>query len=106
MCMEPSAQRVEDGRQDQWQGEHRQDDVADENAEVDGPYDALSGKRGVAVEMMVNEIAGQKERRKDERGQHALFVSPGVAAFDVDEAGRQADRGQRIQAGVGRGQEI
>ncbi len=79
--------------------------MGDENEEIDGTYDAVAGEFGVAVKVVIGDVADEEERGEDCRAEHETFVNGAIVAADVEIAEDQTDGAERVEEGVGGGED-
>src|SRR4051795_2050538 len=97
MKTELSAKGIPEGGEDERQREHRQADMRDQDEEVNRPYPTLSREPGIAVEVVVGDVAEQKQGREDRGRHHEAHVNHSVSSTYVDVAENQADCAQRVE---------
>ena len=76
--------------------------MADKNSEIDGANPAMPQEQRIAVEIVVRDIAEQKERRKRNGGQHEPHVHNAFFPANVDVTQNKADRAERVEHSVSR----
>src|SRR4051794_32648724 len=75
--------------------------MADQYEEINRPDPAVAGKFRVAVEIVVGDVANQKERGKYRGADHESHVHHALAFSNINVATNQAYGAQRIEQGVG-----
>lgn len=78
--------------------------MADQDAQIDGPYEAVAGVVALTVEGVVGDVADQEQGREDERRDHRLAMGGDAPRPDERETDEQGAGAQAIQQGVEGGQ--
>lgn len=94
MKPELAPQRIPERRQNERQRNRREDDVRDQYEEINRPYPALAGKLGIAMKVVIRDVAKQEECRKHRRTQHESHMHDALTAPNIDVAADQAQSAQ------------
>ena len=78
----------------------REGNVGDENGEVKRAGPIVMGVGDRTDLEMIEEIEGEKGRRREERRHHDFFVKVLPFFFDGDKTGQKEKRGEAVQTGV------
>src|SRR6185369_17765482 len=79
--------------------------MGNQDGEVDTAYQAMPGKMAIAVDAMIEDVADQEQRGKDESGLLAKGVQFAIAGFDGEPAADEEDRSGRVEPRIDGGKE-
>ena len=91
---------IEERREHHRERHYRKDYVASQDRKIKSADQPLSGKGGVAVEMMVRYIAAKEQDREEKCGDHSPLVNCTFSSPDVDVSNDEAECAHRIEEGV------
>jgi len=94
----------EEGEKNEWDDDNAGNDVGNENEEVHRANEALARELGVAVVIMVKEVADQKESGTQGGEDHAGGVGFGFLFFDAVHSDGDQGGTEPVEAGVHKGQ--
>ena len=99
-------ERRNEREDDEGQRDERQHDVRNEHGKIKVPDDPLGGELGGSLTdvQVVSNVTGEKERRRDDCGNHAGDVPAPMPAADQIPAGRDENCTHEVERGVDRGQ--
>ncbi len=116
---EAACERKEEGDEDQWERQHRKNDVGGQELPVKRPPGAEAIEMGLAMKIEIDEVGDKEDRREEECGEHRRAVLCDAAGADeavsedqrdgregVEDCVDQRERAQLSSCDVGRGVKV